>query len=170
MNGTALRTLSAALSRILRPLIRILLRHGVSYNSFADVAKAIYVDVAMSEFGIEGRKPSISRASVITGLTRKEVMRVRQNPRPEDQAMTEQYNRAARVISAWLRVQPFAAQDRSPPGRTNWQRVVLGQDPLLVLGRIRTPPRPGGRIRIVAIHTHIMGARAHRCCRHRHRF
>jgi hypothetical protein len=114
MSNAALHALTAAVSRILRPLIRILLRHGVSYNTFADIAKSLYVDVAMEEFGIEGRKPSVSRTSIITGLTRKEVMRVRQNPKPEDSATTEQYNRAARVISAWLRDSQFVTPDGQP--------------------------------------------------------
>lgn len=114
MSNTALQALTAAVSRVLRPLIRILLRHGVSYNTFADIAKSLYVDVAMEEFGIKGRKPSVSRTSIITGLTRKEVMRVRQNPKPEDGAVTEQYNRAARVISAWLRDTAFLTDEGQP--------------------------------------------------------
>ena len=114
MSNTALQALTAAVSRVLRPLIRILLRHGVSYNTFADIAKSLYVDGAMDEFGIKGRKPSVSRTSIITGLTRKEVMRVRQNPKPEDRAVTEQYNRAARVISAWLRDATFLTDDGQP--------------------------------------------------------
>jgi len=114
MNDTAFKALSAALSRILRPLVRILLRHGVSFSTFADIAKSIYVDIAMNEFAIKGRKPSVSRTSVITGLTRKEVMRVRQLPKPEDRGMSEKYNRAARVITAWLRDKDFAAADGEP--------------------------------------------------------
>lgn len=114
MTETAFKALSAALSRILRPLVRILLRHGVSFNTFADIAKSIYVDIAMNEFAIKGRKPSVSRTSVITGLTRKEVVRVRQLPKPEDQALSERYNRAARVITAWLRDKDFVTGAGQP--------------------------------------------------------
>lgn len=114
MSESALQALSAAVARILRPLVRILLRHGVSYNTFADIAKSVYVDIAMKDFGIEGRKPTVSRTSVITGLTRKEVTRIRQLPRPEDQTVNEQYNRAARVISAWLREREFTTEHGDP--------------------------------------------------------
>lgn len=112
--SSPLQALSAALSRVFRPLVRILLRHGVSFNTCTEILKAVYVDVAMNEFAIEGRKPSVSRTSVITGLTRKEVMRVRQNPKPEDGGTTEKYNRAARVISGWLREKGFVDAHGEP--------------------------------------------------------
>lgn len=107
MNEAILKPLSAAVLRLFRPLVRVLLRNGVSYRTFADFAKWVYVDVATKEFGIEGRKQSTSRVSVITGLSRKEVKRVRELPRPDDTASVERYNRAARVIAAWRRESNF---------------------------------------------------------------
>jgi hypothetical protein len=114
MNDKHLKPLSAAVLRLLRPLVRILLRNGVSYSTFADFVKWVYVDVAGKEFGIEGRKQSTSRVSVITGLSRKEVMRVRQLSRPDDRASTEKYNRAARVIAAWRRDRNFLDAEGKP--------------------------------------------------------
>ena len=97
------KPLFAAVLRLLRPLIRILLRNGVSHHTFADLSKWVYIDVANKEFGITGRKQTTSRVSVITGLTRKEVSRVRKLSRPDDRDSAERYNRAARVIAAWRR-------------------------------------------------------------------
>jgi hypothetical protein len=114
MNNEHLKSLSAAVLRLLRPLIRILLRNGVSYGTFSDLGKWVYVDVASKEFGIRGRKQSTSRVSVITGLSRKEIMRVRQLPRPDDAASTERYNRASRVIAAWRRVSDFLDAEGKP--------------------------------------------------------
>jgi hypothetical protein len=103
MNDKRLKSLYAAVLRLLRPLTRILLRNGVSFGTFADLAKWVYLDVATKEFGISGRKQSTSRVSIITGLSRREVTRVRQLPRPDGTARTERHNRAARVIAAWRR-------------------------------------------------------------------
>ena len=114
MNQKHLKHLSAAVLRLLRPLVRILLRNGVSYSTFADFAKWIYVDVASQEFGIEGRKQTTSRVSVITGLSRKEVVRVRQLPRPDDSETAEKYNRAARVIAAWRRDKKYLDPEGAP--------------------------------------------------------
>ena len=114
MNEKHLKHLSAAVLRLLRPLVRILLRNGVSYSTFADFVKWVYVDVASLEFGIEGRKQTTSRVSVITGLSRKEVLRVRLLPRPDDRETTEKYNRAARVIAAWRRDKKYLDAEGNP--------------------------------------------------------
>ena len=71
MNEKHQKALVAAVLKLLRPLARILLRNGVSFSTFSDAAKWIYVDVATKEFRIEGRKQSTSRVSVITGLSRR---------------------------------------------------------------------------------------------------
>ena len=114
MNQKHLKHLSAAVLRLLRPLVRILLRNGVSYSTFADFAKWVFVDVASKEFGIKGRKQTTSRVSVITGLSRKEVLRVRRLPKPDDRETAEKYNRAARVIAAWRRNRKFLDAEGQP--------------------------------------------------------
>ncbi len=114
MNETEIKVLSAAVLRILKPLVRILLRHGISFNTFADLAKRAYIDIATKEFGIEGRKQTTSRVAILTGLTRKEVKRISQLKYPEDQPIAERYNRAARVIAAWQREAKFLEADGQP--------------------------------------------------------
>ena len=114
MDEKHLKPISSAVLRLLRPLVRILLRNGVSYRTFSDLAKWVYVDVASKEFGIAGRKQSTSRVSVITVLSRKDVKRVKQLPKPDERASTERYNRAARVITAWRRERDFLDAEGEP--------------------------------------------------------
>jgi hypothetical protein len=106
--------LAAAVARILKPLIRILLRSGISYGTFADIAKRQFIDVAQKEFSIEGRKQSVSRVSVITGLTRKEVRRIVGLNQPEDIRNQDRYNRASRVVAGWRRDKDFLDQEGKP--------------------------------------------------------
>jgi hypothetical protein len=106
--------LSAAVARLLRPLVRLLLRHGVSYGTFADIAKQVFVGVATEDFALKGRKQSVSRVSLLTGLTRKEVARIQELPPPQDREIEEQHNRAARVIGGWLRDPDFLDADGAP--------------------------------------------------------
>jgi hypothetical protein len=108
------QVLYAAVARILRPLIHILIRNGISYGTFADLAKWLFVDVAKREFAIEARKQTISRVSVITGLNRKEVKRVSELATPDDQASSERYNRAARVIAGWRRDKTYCNEKGQP--------------------------------------------------------
>ncbi|MGI9303635.1 MAG: DUF6502 family protein, partial [Gammaproteobacteria bacterium] len=83
--------------------MRILLRQGVSFSAFTDVAKRIYVEVAETDFPVEGRQQSASRISVLTGVHRREVARLKKLPPVEEEAVSENANRAVRVISGWLR-------------------------------------------------------------------
>jgi hypothetical protein len=114
MENNQRQVLLAAIGRMMRPLIRILLRNGISFQTFADIAKNQFVEVARSEFGIEGRKQSTSRIAVITGLTRKEVTRIFRLSFPGDQKAAERYNRASRVVSGWRRDGDFLDSEGTP--------------------------------------------------------
>jgi hypothetical protein len=61
----------------MRPLARLLLRSGIGFKEFAEISKESFVSVATREFGVRGRPTNISRVSAITGLSRKDVARVR---------------------------------------------------------------------------------------------
>jgi hypothetical protein len=106
------------MARLLTPLVRLVLRYGMPFGTFAEILRRVYVDVALKEFGIPGRKPSVSRASVITGLSRKEVLRItRLRPIAEEVAedvSAKSYNRAVRVIGGWVRDRDFAGADGEP--------------------------------------------------------
>lgn len=100
-------SLFSAVRRLLRPLVRILLDRGVAFDRFVDLAREVYVDVAESEFRIPGRKQTVSRVSVLTGLSRKEVVRVRGRGAPDDGEAAASYNRAARVVTGWIQDHPM---------------------------------------------------------------
>lgn len=108
------KILAAALSKMLRPLVRILLRSGIPFGLFVDIAKQIYVEIATGEFQIPGRKQTVSRVSVITGLTRKEISRIKELAGSDAAEVADRYNRAARVISGWLRDARFSDEGGEP--------------------------------------------------------
>lgn len=105
---------NAAILTLLRPLCRLLLRYHVPFGAFEELAKHVYVQVAMEDFGIPGKKPTLSRASILTGLTRKDVQRLVAEPEPVKAASQEGYNRAARVLTGWMRDAEFQLADGSP--------------------------------------------------------
>lgn len=109
-------TLVRSVERVLAALFRVLLRHGMSFTAFESIAKGVYVDVALREFGIPGKKPSISRASILSGLTRKEVQRLVTEAASEARSadLLEHENRAVRVLSAWTRDADFVDAQGQP--------------------------------------------------------
>ncbi len=99
--------LQAAVVRLLKPLVRILLRNGIPFGVFEELARWTYVDVAFQESSLPGRKLTDSRISILTGLSRKEVSRLKGIEAPEDNEAAPRFNRAARVIGGWTRDSRF---------------------------------------------------------------
>jgi hypothetical protein len=87
---------------LMQPLVRILIRNGVSYGEFSEVLRNVFVEVAERDFGIPGRKPSQSRVAILTGLTRKEVAKQKAILDGEG-ALGEpgNLNRVTRVLLGW---------------------------------------------------------------------
>ena len=103
-----------ALAKLLRPLVRLLLKHSFPYAAFESIAKRVFVETAMEDFALPGKKPTISRAAILTGLTRKDVNLLLAEPSSRADLISAQYNRAARVLSAWGREPRFAGTGPSP--------------------------------------------------------
>jgi len=106
--------LTASVVKLLRPLVRILLRYGISFGEFAEMARWVFVDVADKDFNIAGRKQTISRISVITGLNRKDVTRLRKSDIHDEQDASSGINRAGRVISGWVNDRAYHARNGGP--------------------------------------------------------
>jgi len=106
--------LYGAVTRLLRPLARMLLRHNVSFLTFSELAKQVFVEVAREEFPPAGRKQSDSRIAMLTGLSRKEVLRVKRLEAPADGGAVHQQERSTRVISGWIRDRRFLDEQGQP--------------------------------------------------------
>jgi len=101
MSSDINKVISSAIIKLLRPLVSILLKNGIPYGTFCELAKWVYVDAASTEHTIPGRKQTTSRVAVITGLSRKEVKRLRELSEIDDLDTSDRYNRAVRVINGW---------------------------------------------------------------------
>lgn len=99
--------LNKAISKLLTPLVRVLLRNGVTYSEFSELAKSAYVDVAIKDFSVPGRKPSQTRVSLLTGLHRHEVAKILKAA-TEVGSHASRHHRAARIISAWMTDERFS--------------------------------------------------------------
>lgn len=86
---------------MMRPVVRILLRYGIGYREFAEVTKTAFVDVASADFGLRGRPTNISRVAVMTGLTRKEVKRLRDKTSEGDTTVTVKTTPFVEVLHHW---------------------------------------------------------------------
>ena len=90
-----------AFRRMLRPLVRILLRSGVTWREASDACKAAFVEVATSDFGLHGRPTSVSRVAILTGMARRDVGRIRKEIAGDEPQALLRMNSATRMLTGW---------------------------------------------------------------------
>lgn len=158
--------ITTAALRILRPLVRILMRNGISYGTLAELVRKTYVDVGFDVMEENGQRPTVSGVSAMTGLTRKETKRLYEMQSPDTVAADQRYNRAVRVISGWINDRDFLTSEGSPAdlaleGQGSFSELVRrysGDIPvsamLMVLREAQCVEREGAVVRLIA-HAYI---------------
>ncbi|PIV88659.1 MAG: hypothetical protein COW48_04760 [Hydrogenophilales bacterium CG17_big_fil_post_rev_8_21_14_2_50_63_12] len=102
-----------AVQRLLRPLARLLMAYGVNFVAFSNLAKGVFVDVAAREFHADDGVVTDSRVSLLSGVHRREVKRLReemlyQMPPPPVVSL------GAQVVSRWCAEAAFLDHQRRP--------------------------------------------------------
>lgn len=109
--------IETTLRRLLRPLIAFLMSRGWGYIAFRDLLKRIYVEEALRAHDGEGT-PTDSQISLVTGINRREVKRLREEATSPDAAEARDpmagVNLAARVVGTWVSAAAFRAADGEP--------------------------------------------------------
>lgn len=103
--------------KLLYPIVKILLRKGISFGEFNQTVKLVFTDVAEQILTESEGKASSSRISIITGLTRKDVGFLRKqnkNQAPVAGQASQKYNRSVRVISGWIEDNEFCSDSGYP--------------------------------------------------------
>jgi hypothetical protein len=104
----------AACRLLLRPLARLLIRSGVPWKEFAALSKRSFVEVATREFGIRGRPTNVARVSILTGINRREVARLRDVLDEGEPSAPEYVNSAQRVLSGWYQDPDYSTSEGEP--------------------------------------------------------
>jgi len=171
LSNTNISLINAS-TRILRTLVKILLRNGIDYGTFAEVIRKVYVDVAFDHIKESGKRPTISGISAITGLTRKEAKRLKELDIPQSDVTHQRYNRVIRVISGWLNDSRFLDAKNQPvpllveEGENSFANLVKsysGDIPpstmFTVLEASNSIVRDGDRVKLIQ-HAYIPGSDA----------
>lgn len=111
VTGEKMRTLGF-LGAVLEPVIRLVLRTGVTWKEFSELSKAKFVEVATADFGIRGRPTNMSRVAILTGLDRRDVRKLRKattEPAPKGYQ-----SKASQILAAWHHDPEFTDADGQP--------------------------------------------------------
>lgn len=95
-----------ALTRLLKPLIRLLIARGVTFPYLMNLVKRLYVAAASDSLASEA---TVSRLSITTGLQRKDINRIKSEPPPEV-VIPEATSLGPRLIGIWLGDPAFRAR------------------------------------------------------------
>ncbi|PMZ85591.1 MULTISPECIES: DUF6502 family protein [unclassified Pseudomonas] len=112
-SSTLPTSLLKALRHVMRPLVRLMLRKGVTYLVFADLLKEVFVEVADREFRLGEKAPTDSRISLLTGVHRKDVRRLRNAGDPAASTLPENITFGAQLVNAWASA-PFCNDAGQP--------------------------------------------------------
>lgn len=153
-------TLLGAFRQLLRPLVRILLRNGVSYADYAETSKGVFVEVAGADLG---EAADDTRLSVTTGLTKSDVIRIKEQLSKRQRPSTANLNRIGRILAGWHQDPEFTGPYGIPlelpfsgPGSTFIElarRYAPTSEPQSVLDELRVvgvvADGKGGRTRVL---------------------
>jgi hypothetical protein len=92
---------------IMKPVVSLMLRCGVTWKELSELMKLSFVEIASKEYGRHYRPTNASRVAILTGLSRRDVKRARDLLAEEDPAPLEKINLASRVLTAWHQDRDF---------------------------------------------------------------
>jgi len=114
MQSDIQRQVLGAILLVLKPIARALLRVGVGYREFSEIAKTAFVETATSDYGLRGRPTNISRVAVMTGLTRKEVRRIRIKTDASEHTVVMRTTPVSQILHRWYTDEEFLNDKGSP--------------------------------------------------------
>jgi hypothetical protein len=95
----------ASVLRVMQPLVRLLLRHGVTYAAFAAALKTVFLDAAAAELRGKEMAATDSALSLLSGVHRRDVRNLTRAPQAavrSQKADRAPLSLAGEVVARWL--------------------------------------------------------------------
>ena len=89
------------LRHVLRPVVRLMLANGITLPTITEMLKKVLVEVAEDDFASPGKATTDSRISVLTGVHRKDVRRLRYRSGVAD-TIPESVSLGSRIVNTWI--------------------------------------------------------------------
>jgi len=109
----AAASLRAPLARLLRPLVRLCIRGGMTFPALVQLLRELFVNVAEYDFALEGKEQTDSRVSLLTGVHRKEVARLRGAGAPVNETPAT-LSLTSAIMARWLAAPEFTDAKGDP--------------------------------------------------------
>lgn len=106
-------SLGPALRRILRPLVRLLIARSLPFPFVSNLLRGVYVEVAEAEFPVAGKPQTDSRITLLTGVHRKDVKRLRRE-RHGAPSPPRALSLGSQLIARWMALPEYVDGERGP--------------------------------------------------------
>ena len=127
------KVLLSAVRRLCRPLVKLLIEKGITYPQLRDMFKELYVEVADQYEPIKGKKPSISRTFILTGVHRKDISRLRTESSSDEEPSSNNSSLGSELVARWLGSKEFQDSNGKPrPLNRSGSDTLPGFDDLVV--------------------------------------
>ncbi len=101
------KVLAKALTKMLTPLVRLLIQQNITYIGLLDLLKKTYIEVAEKCFSINGKRITDSRISLLTGVHRGDVKRIRTEGLEQPTEKEIKASLSAKMMSIWAGHQAY---------------------------------------------------------------
>lgn len=124
-----------ALRLLLRPIARVVLSQGIPLAYLTELLKSLLVEEADRHFRIDHKPSTDSRISLLTGVHRKDVNRLRNEVTPVDAKLVSKVSLGGQLVAQWLGNPQYlneAGQPKALPryksdgGQTSFEALVTG--------------------------------------------
>lgn len=90
-----------AMKRVFRPFVKLMLANNLTYTFIIDVIKALFVEVADQEFSQQDKRTTDARISLMSGVHRKDVKRLRELQPDVEDVMPENVSLGSQLVAVW---------------------------------------------------------------------
>jgi hypothetical protein len=97
----------------LRPVVRLMLRHGVTYTAFASALKRVFLQAAQEELKATARAPTDSAVSLLSGVHRRDVRNLTRLAPPASTSKSFA-GLASQVVARWLSHENYLDAAQTP--------------------------------------------------------
>jgi len=121
----------AGVLRVMRPLARLLVRHGVTYPAFVASLKRVFLDAAADELRARDMAQTDSAVSLLSGVHRRDVRNLTRSPQRAARARrpsSAPLSLVGEVVARWLGDAAYQDRRRRPRAlqRTEFDALVAG--------------------------------------------
>ena len=160
-NNNNVNGLNEAFLALLKPLARLFLRFGRGFREFSELSKTAFVCVASADYGIGGRPTNGSRIAAMTGISRKEISRLRQKSGLGCSAAIDRQSPVQEALQLWRTDAEFLDQRDIPASlplsgkRASFEALIKRCAGDIPAGAMRKELQRIGAIDIVGDHVRV---------------